>query len=115
MLLASEDIKQKQNERKNEDVPPVNIQVSSIVSRDKCYCVTTDTVTDQRFSTAASIPKLLWTYWYASSPCLKCPTAGGSLFRIIPPVISGNRLFGMEDIYIYNIYVCVFFHATLTL
>ena len=30
---------------------------------------------------------------YASSPCLKwCPTAGVSLFRIISPVISGNRL-----------------------
>ena len=32
---------------------------------------------------------------YRSSPCLKwCPTAGASLFRIISPVISGNRLLG---------------------
>ena len=32
-------------------------------------------------------------FWNASSPCLKwCPTAGASLFRIISPVISGNRL-----------------------
>ena len=55
-----------------------------------------ETVTDQRFSTAASLLKS-WTNIYMpvyrSSPCLEwCPTARASLFRIISPVISGNHL-----------------------